>query len=132
MSNVMSAEGARAMAADLQNGNADEREIAATLRAYADMLDRQAVDREAVVNRIPDVFAKYASTGIEYGELGAARDLLPDAILAAVKPRPDVSGLVEAARALTKALDDEGSKYLPTLMALENLRTELSTFKGGE
>jgi len=49
---------------------------AMTLRAYADMLDRQTVDVEAVADRIPDVFAKYAAAGTEYGEADAARDLL--------------------------------------------------------
>lgn len=88
MSKVMSAVGARAMAADLDAdrfSGPDEYEIAATLRAYADMLDRQTVDREAVREKVDVLVCEAASTGWNDKDFGFHEGVIErvtDAILA--------------------------------------------------
>ena len=104
MNKPMSAEGARAMAADLQNGKADEREIAATLRAYADMRDRQTVDREAVAGVIARVFEIGRSAVGPSVNWASRLDEATDAILSKLQNVQITDGMVMVPREPTEAM----------------------------
>jgi len=94
MSNPMTVEDARAMAASLDEdcfSGPEEYEIAATLRAYADTLDRQTVDREAVRKLI-----KEHSEIVSWGPADEALDgATTDAILALMPAAPVVARELE-------------------------------------
>jgi len=94
MTEPMTAEAARAMAADLQNGKADEREIAATLRVHADMLDRQTVDREAIDEIVCEAYFKGVSVGKNVSNAFSFTPLT-DRILALMPAAPVVARELE-------------------------------------
>ena len=143
MNKPMSAEEARNEARDmLATANKDglTAKYAATLRAYADMLDRQTVDREAVKAIVTEAYNRGWNSGLgnERSNSKAHREDISeatDAILAlmpvsVVKPGPDMSGLVEALEKIA-ALETEYPNATVRNMATI-ARKALATFKGGE